>query len=414
MAGERMQKMLKVYRKRYGRASRAEKGRMLTELCAVTGYHRKYMIALLHGLDAASEKPGRRRRGATYCAAAIRVIGVIWKAAGYPCGERLKAMVPQWLPWANRHGGAVTPALEGQIRSISARQIDRRLAVQKRAQKRRLYGHTKPGTLLKHHIPVKTECWDVREPGFTEMDTVSHSGPSATGEFLHSLNMTDIHTGWVETRAVMGCGERGVVEALESIRRGLPFALRAVDSDNGSEFINYHLFRYCGLHRLQFTRGRPNKKNDNAHIEQKNWTHVRKIFGWDRYDTRPVLGAMNDLYEHELRLMMNLFQPSVKLVGKQRVGARVHRTYDAPQTPLDRLAAFYQTAGKPLPASVKQLLALRAGLDPFALADAIEHKLARIESLRQQTSALCHSDGSPRGASLPHAPQDTPHALALQ
>jgi len=414
MAGERMQKMLKGYRKEYGRARRSEKGRLLTELCGVTGYHRKYMIALLRAPEGGEVNGARRRRGVTYSSSALGVIRDIWKAAGYPCGVRLKAMVGPWLPWAGRHGAAVTPGLEKQIRSISARQMDRRLACEKRAQKRRLYGHTKPGTLLKHHIPVKTECWDVREPGFTEIDTVSHSGPSATGEFLHSLNLTDLHTGWVETRAVMGCGEKGVVDALDQIRRELPFALRGVDSDNGSEFINYHLFRYCGVHRLQFTRGRPNKKNDNAHIEQKNWTHVRKILGWDRYDTAAERAAINDVYEHELRLMMNLFQPSVKLVGKQRVGTRVHRTYDAPQTPLDRLAAFYRTARKPLPSRVQQLLALRTRLDPFELAQTLDRKLAHIESIRRNALSLSNSYDSPRGVHQEKHTQEPRHALAVR
>jgi hypothetical protein len=151
--------------------------------------------------------------------------------------------------------------------------------------RRRLYGRTKPGTLLKHHIPLKTDHWDVQVPGFTEIDLVSHSGDSGAGDFCYSLNVTDIHTGWTETRAVLGRGQGGICEALEEIRQALPFPLRGIDSDNGSEFINEHLLRYCRLLDIQFTRGRPYKKDDNAHIEQKNWTHVRRILGYVRCDS---------------------------------------------------------------------------------------------------------------------------------
>jgi transposase InsO family protein len=194
---------------------------------------------------------------------------MIWEAAGYPWSERLKGMLPVWMPWAKRHSAWLSASIEQEVLSISARQIDRRLRAKKRALKRRLYGRTKPGTLLKHHIPVKTDCWDVHEPGFTEIDLVSHSGQHASGEFIHSLNLTDVQTGWVETRAVMGRGESGVVQAIEEIRQSVPFRLQGIDSDNGSEFINHHLYSYCQRHRIQFTRGRPYKKNDNAHIESR-------------------------------------------------------------------------------------------------------------------------------------------------
>ena len=183
----------------------------------------------------------------------------------------------------------------------------------------------------------KTDCWDVTTPGFTEVDLVSHSGNSAQGDFIHSLNTTDIHSTWVESRAVMGKGQTGVLLAMQEIEKALPFKLVGIDSDNGSEFINYHLKAFCDHKGVQFTRGRPYKKDDNAHIEQKNWTHVRKIFGYLRYDSQQALGAMNDLYRHELRLFQNLFLPSVKLLRKVRVGSKLKRLYDKPQTPLERV-----------------------------------------------------------------------------
>jgi hypothetical protein len=267
--------------------------------------------------------------------------------------------------------------MDGQLRRISPSTIDRRLQARKRHIRRRLYGRTKPATLLKHHIPIRTQHWDVTTPGFTEVDLVSHSGNWADGEFLQSLNLTDIHTGWVESRAVLGKTQRAVRAAVAELRAALPFPLRGLDSDNGSEFINTCLFQYCHAHQIQFTRGRPYKKDDNAHIEQKNWTSVRKLLGWDRYDSLEAQQAINDLYRHELRLMLNLYQPSVKLVRKTRLGARLRRQYDRPQTPLDRLRA----SGGGDPAQVRALVRQRTRLDPFALAAAIERKLQRIYHL---------------------------------
>jgi len=355
---------------------------MLDEFCRISRYHRKYAIALLRRKGGDDGERKRRRRGVTYSAEAMRVVEKVWRGAGYPWSQRLKALLPLWLPWM-RQDRSISPSVEKQVLAISARQMDRRLASKKRSLKRRLYGRTKPGTLLRRQIPVKVVSWDVREPGYSEIDLVSHSGPSASGEFVHSLNLTDIHLGWCEGRAILGRGEAGVVAALDEIRRALPFRLRAIDSDNGSEFINHHLVAYCHRHGLQFTRGRPCKKDDNAHIEQKNWTHVRRIFGWDRYDSPEAAAAMNDLYGGDLRRMMNLFQPSVKLVERCRTGSRLTRRYDTAKTPLDRLVDFYK--GRLLPDTVRQLVAWRHRTDPFELAAGIERKLNGLERLRQLT-----------------------------
>jgi hypothetical protein len=363
----------------YRSAPRASKGQILDEFCRATGYHRKYALRLLNGAPPGVARPRRRRRPVTYSAAMIQALRVIWEAAGYPWSVRLKALLPAWLPWARRRLG-LSPAVCRQLRAISARQMDRRLAPLKRQLRARRYGRTKPGSLLKHHIPLKTDHWAVTVPGFAEVDLVAPAGSRAEGEFAHSLNVTDMHTTWVETRAVLGRSEVGVQEALEDIRQALPFRLQGIDSDNGSEFINDHLYRYCQAQAIQFTRGRPYKKDDNAHIEQKNWTHVRKLVGYHRYDTASAVAALNDLYGHELRLFQNLFLPSVKLLRKERVGARQRRRYDAPRTPLERVQAC-PTADRP---DVAQLVALRDRLDPFALAATIDHKLDRL--LRLATS----------------------------
>lgn len=364
---------LKAIYARYRKASKELRALILNEFCQVCGYHRKYAIRLLNG--PAPQKPSsvHKTRSPSYPAKVISVLSVIWEAAGYPCSQRLKALVPVWLPWAQKRF-SLSAQLQKQLLSISPSTIDRRLKSKRRLLKKRLYGRTKPGTLLKHHIPIKTDSWDVSTAGFTETDLVSHSGNSEKGEFIHSLNVTDIHTTWVESRAVMGKGQAGVLDAMKEIEQTLPFKLLGIDSDNGSEFINHHLKAFCDQKKIQFTRGRPYKKDDNAHIEQKNWTHVRKIFGYLRYDSFPVQQAMNDLYRNELRTLQNLFLPSMKLISKTRVGSKLKRRYDKPQTPLERVAACPQAD----PLKLAELQKLRDASDPFALAKTIDQKLERI------------------------------------
>jgi len=258
---------VRAVRPRYALAPWSVKPRILDEFCATTGYHRKYAITLLNCPPRTTAQP--RHRPPTYSAEVITVLAAIWEAAGYPWSSRLHAILPLWLPWARRRF-AIPPVLERRLRTISPSTIDRRLQPRKRSVRHRLYGRTKPGTLLKHHIPIRTQHWDVTTPGFTEVDLVSHSGNWAEGEFLQSLNLTDIHTGWVESCAVLGKTQRAVRAAVVELHAALPFPLRGLDSDNGSEFINTQLFQYCRGRRIQFTRGRPYKKDDNAHIEQKN------------------------------------------------------------------------------------------------------------------------------------------------
>jgi len=209
------------------------------------------------------------------------------------------------------------------------------------------------------------------------VDLVSHSGDCAEGDFGHTLNVTDILTGWVERRCVLGKGQEGVRRALDDIRRALPFALLGIDCDNGSEFINDHLFRYCRDTGLQFTRSRPYKKDDNAHVEQKNWTHVRKLLGYARYERPQALEAINELYRTDLCWFQNLFQPSVKLMIRTRVGSRSCRRYDEPRTPLNRVIE----SKKGIPSKIEEFRNLRQQIDPFRLAEAIDRRLERIGSL---------------------------------
>lgn len=364
---------LEQMRDRYAVAKRAARSALLDEAVTMTGYHRKAVIRrFTRPLGARRRRRGRPRQYGPTVVAALRAL---WHAAGYPWSVRLKALLPLWLPRA-RARLHLTPAVEAQLHQISPRQMDRLLQADKRRVRRRLYGRTKPGTLLKHQVPLRTDRWDVTTPGFTEVDLVAHSGDRAEGEFAHTVNQTDIVTTWVESRAVLGKSQVRVQQALEAMRQGLPFRLLGIDSDNGSEFLNAHLVRYCRGLAVQFTRGRPYKKDDNAHIEQKNWTHVRKLVGYDRYDTEAAVVALNAVYA-ELRLFQNLFLPTVKLVRKERVGARTRRRYDPPQTPLDRVRACPEADRT----KVARLVALRARLDPFVLATRIDRLLERVYAL---------------------------------
>ncbi len=364
---------------RYRKAGRKMKQAILNEFCLNTGYHRKYAIRLLNGPPPGKQpyRVGRtKRRGLSYGQETLSILAAVWEAAGYPWSVRLKALLPIWLPWIRKQF-RMRAEIERQLLSISPRQMDRRLRAKKTQYKRRLYGRTKPGSLLKHHIPVKTDSWDVTTPGFTEVDWVSHSGNSATGEFGYTLDVTDIHTAWTESRAVLGRSQAVVERAFNEVEQALPFRFLGLDADNGSEFINWNLKAWCDRRGIPLTRGRPYKKDDNAHVEQKNWTHVRKLLGWDRYDSPQAIEAINDLYRHELRLWLNLYLPSVKLVKKTRVGSKLRRVYDAPQTPLERVAACPQASA----ARVAELNTLRKNLNPFELAKTIERKLEHIYKL---------------------------------
>mgnify|MGYP001616535539 CR=1 FL=1 len=251
---------------RYHRATRQAKKQILDEFCNICNYNRKYAIWLLNSPPKEKKFKSTRKKIFIYSQETVSILEAIWEASGFLWSQRLKAALPLWLPWAKQKFN-ISPEIEKQLLTISPAQIDRRLKNKKHRLKKKIYGTTRPGTLLKHQIQVKTDNWDVTTPGFLEIDMVSHSGSSADGDFILSLNCTDIHTAWTETRAVMGKGQTLTLDAIIDIKNSLPFTLRGIDSDNGSEFINYHLKRFCDNNKIQFTRSRPYKKDDNAHIE---------------------------------------------------------------------------------------------------------------------------------------------------
>lgn len=365
---------------RYRRAQdRKQKGRIIDEVCNTLRCHRKHAIRLLNGKYLSLERPFRQREQ-RYDERLIEVLKSVWEASQYLWSERLKAALPLWLPWCRRRW-KLSAQEEQQLLRMSPSTMDRRLAPYKKQLGRRIYGKTKPGKFLRQKIPIQTESWKVPEPGWTETDTVSHSGPSAHGMFAYTINETDLFSGWGESMSVLGKGSTGVVKALDEMRKAMPFEQKGLDSDNGEEFINWHLERYCQQTGLKHFRSRPYKKDDQAHIEQKNWTQVRKLIGWDRYDTQEAVAAMNDFYRGEHRLLINLFLPSVKLSKKIRVGSKIKRIYTQARTPLDCLLE----SGMGDRAKLEAYRKLRERLNPFELSQTIDKKLEVIWSLASKT-----------------------------
>lgn len=329
-------------RERYRQASKPQKGQLLDELVALTGYHRWYAVGLLRGHGpplpslVAARRPRQRPR--IYDAAVAAALQSIWMIMDCICGKRLVAVLPEIVRVLERHGElAVTASIREKLLSISAASIDRLLAPERRRLTLKGRAGTKPGTLLRQQIPIRTFAeWDQRRPGFVEIDLVGHAGGLSEGDFCQTLDVTDVASGWTETQAVRNKAQVWVFAALQQIRAHLPFPLLGIDSDNGSEFINHQLVRYAQQERLTFTRGRAWKKNDGCFVEQKNYSVVRRAVGYARYSGALQLRLLNELYA-ALRLYTNFFQPVMKLLAKERAGAKVKKTYDAPCTPYQRL-----------------------------------------------------------------------------
>jgi len=373
---------------RYKKASKKEKSIILTEFCLNCNYHRKHAIRLLNNFKRfAKPKLKKRGRSSKYNKPSIiEPLKRIWLTANLPCSKLLKAILPLWLPYYAEEYSPLSLQQAKALLKISPATIDRILKDTRVKYKRRGRPTTKPGTLLKKHIPVKTEQWDENRPGFLEADTVAHCGDSVEGMYVNTVNFVDIATGWSEQRAVWGKGERGVLAQIKDVENTLPFPLLGFDADNGSEFLNWHLFRHFTQRKnpIQFTRSRSYQKQDNCHIEQKNWTHVRQWLDYERLDNPEVVALMNDLYTSEWRLYHNFFCPSVKLIAKKSVASKVIKRYDKPKTPYQRVLESKYVA-----ASVKRILKEQMkGLNPFRLRRSIERKLKRIFRLNSNKNAL--------------------------
>jgi hypothetical protein len=314
--------LIKTYRKQYRRARKSEKTRIINAIIEATSYSRKHTIhALNHDIDV--PKRITRKRSSRY-EPIVEPLETLWAASNLLCGKRLEPFIPELLASLKRHNEIdVTPQQETLLLSIKSATIDRLLAPVRKGLVPKGRSTTKPGTLLKHKIPIRTFAdWDEDKPGFLEIDLVAHCGDNTRGEYINTLTMTDVSTGWANCTAFMGKSERFCVAAIKEVTPSFPFAILGLDSDSGSEFINAHLKRYCEREHITFTRGRANKKNDSCYVEQKNWDVVRKIIGYARFDTHEQLETIKRIH-NLLSLYQNYFQPSRTLVSKTRIGAKV-------------------------------------------------------------------------------------------
>jgi hypothetical protein len=330
----------------------------------------------------------RRGRPRQYDAALMGPLKTIWLAGEQVCGKRLKAMLPYWLPSYERHYGVLDPDVRAKLLSASASTLDRLLQAI-RARARKGLGTTRSVRRLEGQIPIRTNFREVDGPGTFEADTVAHCGQTTAGAFVYTLTLTDIWSGWTENAAVWNKSSRQIRTRLSEIENGLSFDIKAFDADNGSEFINYELLRYFHnrADQINFTRSRPGHKNDQAHVEQKQFTHVRQLLGYDRFEDRRLVALIHDLYRNEWRALQNFFLPTMQLRSKTPVGARLRRRYGPPCTPYQRLLASPKVSEQ----AKEQLRRDFAALDPFNLHERIETKLRaifRLARLPQKTATL--------------------------
>lgn len=376
MSQRSKRELLQVVRPRYLKANKTDKGAILDEFVAATGYHRKYAIRLLKNGPGprGRKKKGRRKE---YQGEVVQALTHIWEICGRICSKRLHPFLPEMLAVLERHDEIrLSSETKTLLLRMSRSTIDRCLQPA-RFEHRRGLSTTKPGALLKKAIPVRTYAqWDDARPGFVEMDLVAHCGETTAGQYLNTLTVVDISTGWTECLAVYQKTQQAVFEAILQLHQRLPFPLLGIDSDNGGEFINDILYRYCLTQQITFTRSRPYKKNDQAHVEQKNWSVVRHLIGYDRFETEEDLALLRSIYA-DLRLYVNFFQPVLKLIGKEQVDGKTVKRYDQATTPFRRVLASAEVA-----IEVKaRLTGLYFQLNPVTLRNSIDQNVARLWKL---------------------------------
>lgn len=372
MSQRSKREMIEAIRPRYLKANKAGKEQILDEFIATTGYHRKYAIRVLkHGPKPKGlKKPGRRK---IYQGKVVEELEKIWEIYGRICSKRLHPFLPEGVQVLERCNElCLSPEIKQLLLSMSRATIDRCLKKARFIHPQHGLSTTKPGSLLKKAIPIRTFTpWEDEHPGFLEIDLVAHCGQSTEGIYLNTLTATDLATGWTECLALPNKTQFAVSQAIAVLRQDLPFPLLGLDSDNGSEFINNTLYRYCISEKITFTRSRPYQKNDQAHVEQKNWSVVRHTVGYDRLETQEELTLLTSIYS-ELRLYINFFQPVLNLVAKERVDGKTIHTYDQAKTPFRRVLAL-----DPLPVEIKARLTDQyLHLNPVALRTSIDSKVA--------------------------------------
>lgn len=350
--------------KRYQKASKKEKTLMLDELCELTGWTRRHARRALTQIPSRTLKRPKAPRQRIYGPGVLDALTIVWATLNGPAGKRLAPFMAEAVAALERSGELeVAPEVRVKLCSVSAATIDRLLAPERARLKVKGRSGTKPGSLLRRQIPIRTFAeWDDKAPGFCEIDLVAHDGGNPSGEFCQTLDLTCVATGWTEVRAIRNKAQRWVHEALVDIEATLPFVLRGLDSDNGAEFINHQLLRWCTEHEITFTRSRPYRKNDSCFVEQKNWPVVRQMVGYGRYDTPAELEVLTELYAY-LRLYVNFFQPQMRLVSKTRHGAKVTKRYDTARTPYRRILEHPEIPG----ASKAVLTQTYLDLNPAAL-----------------------------------------------
>ena len=357
---------------------------MLDEFTQVTGLHRKAAIRLLRwpGQPRTGKRRGRPRK---YGVGAEEALRVSWEASDRLCSKRLQPFLPEMVKVLRQHGEQIIDAsTEGQLCQMSPSTIDRLLRPYRRLGGRRGLTTTRPGNLLKNAIPIRTFAdWQENKPGFLEIDLVAHCGESTEGFYLNTLCAVDVASGWTECLSVWGKGQERVKTAVHRLRQRLPFALLGIDSDNGSEFINQCFYTYCHKQGITFTRSRAYKKNDSCHVEQKNGNVVRRLVGYDRYTSKAAYQCLERLY-YDVRLYINFFQPTMKLVSKTRHGAKVNKVYDTARTPYQRLLE----AGVLREAKQQELAATYHGLNPVQLLKQINSSLEQLWRLAQYPASL--------------------------
>jgi len=365
---------------RYCRSRKRSKGAILNEICRNTGQNRKYVIRKLARL-ARGEARKRRTRRAFYGQETRSALGMLWEIFERPCGQRLRPLIRTELERLRRLGELrISNVTAAKLLRISSATIDRLLRPKKAEEKtRKRYRRGHPG-LISQMIPLRMGEWKNVRVGQVDMDLVIHCGASLEGEYGHSLSTVDVYSGWWEGEIVMGRSQFRIFNALKEIGSRSPFSWISLHCDNDNAFINAMLYQYAQEKHIGMSRSRPYHKNDNAQIEQKNYTHVRRPLGYLRYDTEPELTIIRDLYRHEMRLMKNFFQPVMKLVSKQRVGGRVKRIYDEPKTPYQRL----MESGQLRKEKAEELRKIYLSLNPAELKRSIDRKLNALFDLYQK------------------------------